>query len=538
MPNVVRPKFDSVHWPSGGLNRATSYQWQQPYTTPDASNWIPYDVIKSRERGGNRPGFTSYGTAGSGPIRLIGNIRYQSSGTLKTINVAGSGSTLYVDNGSGTWSNQASVHVYQGPTQGCSYRQGYFTAAPNGSSSSLYVYDPNNLNGGTGAVSGDEGLIDPTGDGTQTYTALGHTAPDPPDHCTIVTRWADRIVMSGNATDPLEVWMSHTGDARDWRYAFTGDDGSALILGNSPNAGQLGDIITALISHTDQCLIFGCRQTMSILRGNPNTAGTLTTIIDGVGCLTPTSWCYDDRGFMYWLSKDGLWALTPGCDGEVFPVSRRYLPKDLVGIDETAYYCSLAYDRRFRGLHICVNPTSAGTAQNYFCAFKTSLSQDNPNDASFWPVEYGTYLPTVVADRGYYTSSASDQSPVLFGGSAGVMQFWDNAVACERSSYCDIGPIPLAPPGYDGLLHEFDCVPAQSSGTMSVAVRVGATAEQAYAASTFGSSYSFAAGLNRKARPRARGQSVVFRLSAAQDVKVALEEFTIRRAPSGRRRYK
>lgn len=64
-------------FPVGGLDNSVSVQRQPPYTTPDAKNVRPFDVISGRGRGGTRPGLdlSHYTQMGNGnPVRLLNAI--------------------------------------------------------------------------------------------------------------------------------------------------------------------------------------------------------------------------------------------------------------------------------------------------------------------------------------------------------------------------------------------------------------------------------------------------------------------------------
>lgn len=66
-----------LQFPLGGLNRRLSVQSQPPYTTADALNVRPVDTLRSRQRGGSRPGLlkTHYTQLGSGnPIRMLAGV--------------------------------------------------------------------------------------------------------------------------------------------------------------------------------------------------------------------------------------------------------------------------------------------------------------------------------------------------------------------------------------------------------------------------------------------------------------------------------
>ncbi len=601
------PPSVELRFPVAGVNKRLSYQRQSPYSSPAALNVIPDDSIAGRERGGSRPGFTSYGTLGSNP-RMMDEIRYVSSGTFLSRLVGVAGGSFYRDNGSGSWSTVGSaVLATDRPLQGASFLQKFYVASSNSTASSLFAYDP--AAGTFTVVTGDNSLVEPTSygafsagtvtvasgvvtfapfsgslntvlpawtaltgvlfvggtgypvdtrdsstqctlfdltvnapansafflqsNGPVTYADESASAPIPPANCHLVTRWQNRIVMSGDNTNPLAVYFSGAGNAGDWRYALTNDQGAAVAMTAEPNSGALGDIVTALIPHNDSCIIFGMRGSISVLRGNPAGGGSMDVLSREVGVLSATSWCYDDEGFLWFMSNKGLYIMPPGCGSTPSAVSMNSLPKDLSGIDASAYYVSLAYDGRFRGLHIIVTKISAGTSQYYFCATKTTLGGANGGAgvAAFFPQTY-TISPTVVFARPHFTGG-SNISPVMFASTNGTVKYWDSAVSCEAASSVDYGPLPLSSPGRDGILTSVDVTLAKDSDPVTVSVRGGDSGEGAFNASEFDSQLLDVDDLNAKFRCRMGNTAGIVTLSAAANKKWAVESVLIQREDSG-----
>jgi hypothetical protein len=45
-----------LHFPLGGVDKRGAFRAQPPFSTPDALNVFPFDLVDDRERGGTRPG--------------------------------------------------------------------------------------------------------------------------------------------------------------------------------------------------------------------------------------------------------------------------------------------------------------------------------------------------------------------------------------------------------------------------------------------------------------------------------------------------
>src|SRR4051812_5943858 len=85
MAQIGSKKIKTLLFPAGGIHRRTAYQSMPPYTTPDALNVRPFDVIKQRLRGGSRPGLikSHYTQLGSGnPIRMLSAVTYVAANEL------------------------------------------------------------------------------------------------------------------------------------------------------------------------------------------------------------------------------------------------------------------------------------------------------------------------------------------------------------------------------------------------------------------------------------------------------------------------
>jgi hypothetical protein len=525
----VKSNTTHLRFPIGGLNKRLGYQWQSPYTTPSALNVWPDEAIAGRERGGSRPGLEKARSTqlGSGnPTRLLSEVRYVNSGTLTDLLIASANGVLYKDGGSSWTSITSGVTLASNRMlTAAEHLQKLYIAGDNNASRRLCVYDPS----------------------ANTLALVTASAGTVPVKCTLVCRWNDRLVLAGDTDNPHLWYMSKQGDPTNWDYTVTNSVAAAVAASNSP-AGRLGEPIQAIISHSDKCLIFGCRSSIYILRGDPLQGGSLDLLNDSVGIIGPAAWCYDRDGFLFMLTNDGVYVMPPGCGSNPSSVSREVLPEELLGItaNPTEWEVCMAYDLRFRGVHLfCTNISNRANSVAYWIDTKTTLGGDNGGaaSASFWPVSYqNDHNPTAIYSRKYDPLASTTDGGVLLGGYDGYTRRHDKTLAQDDgsnaiSSHVDIGPFPLGPAGWEGLLTELDLVPAVDSGDIDIDVRVAQTAEGAYNASAF-ATYEFnTAGLNAKARPRARGAACVLRLKNGEsNARWAMEELLVEREAAGPRR--
>jgi len=101
-----------------------------------------------------------------------------------------------------------------------------------------------------------------------------------------------------------------------------------------------------------------------------------------------------------------------------------------------------------------------------------------------------------------------------------------------------IGPVRLGGSDYhDGVLSQITGVLGVASGDVDWTIHVSDTAEGTTTASAFDASGTWVAGLNYSDHPRARGGSMIFKLTGAEMVRWSLERITavVRRAGRSRK---
>lgn len=99
----------TLKFPTGGVNKRTSYQDQPPYTAYAASNVWPDNVADGRERGGTRPGLTTAITGTlPGPIRMMHEINVPTTDGTESVLVCSSNGGFYRRNSSNAWVNISS----------------------------------------------------------------------------------------------------------------------------------------------------------------------------------------------------------------------------------------------------------------------------------------------------------------------------------------------------------------------------------------------------------------------------------------------
>jgi len=269
-----------------------------------------------------------------------------------------------------------------------------------------------------------------------------------------------RCVLSGNPDYPHQAPTSAAGNPWDWNIYRTDSDRATVI--GSGVAGQIGDVVRALIPARDGQLIIGCANSLHIMLGNPAYGGQMVDI-NGVGIFGANSWCFDADGNLYAYATNGVIRLPRGAS-QVENLSLIPLPKFIEdnAADPATHRVTMGYDPVRHGIEICITKLTDGTSKNYWLPLALS--------GSFFP-------ETRIAGHGVYSIFQYDaNSPtykgLLFGCTDGYIRLHSDAAANDDGtaidSYVTFGPIPLAESGRDGSIEAFDIVLAGgASGSLA-----------------------------------------------------------------------
>jgi len=293
--------------------------------------------------------------------------------------------------------------------------------------------------------------------------------------CDIITTYRGRIVLSGLIEDPQNWFMSRAGDPFDWDYAPSTTTALDPVAGNNSNAGQLGDVITALAPFQDDVMIMGGPTSLWIMRGDPAAGGAIDNISRQIGIVQPTAWTWDAVGNLYFFGQDGLYRLAPE-GGLPQPISRGRLDKTFEDTDLSTNYIFLTYDRQWKGVHIFISPTSepSSSSSHYFWDERTD---------SFWRDEYPTNIgPTAVA---LFEADDPDARAVLLGGYDGFLrQFSDTAKDDDGTaivSRCWMSPVTPGSIYASARYDDIQVVLAKDSDSVTAKLYTGASPEDAAA---------------------------------------------------------
>lgn len=482
--NVVIP----LTFPIGGVVRRYAYQKQGFASTPDANNIWPTDGTTGRERGATRPGLTS-ATPSIGVPRNWCEIAYDSSGFHRGVAVACSNGAWTIESAS---SSAVELITDSASSDFCSvacYRNNLYFAR--GTEATLY-----------------RSLASGSGSGTALSNAGGGTAPT---KCGLVEVHEDRLVLAGDTDHGNIIYFSATGDPTDWDYADTSPSAAVAIT--------VPGIITAIKRHTEGCLIICCTDSTYVIRGNPRT-GRLALLSPEVGALMQSALAHDSAGNLWMWTRDGLYMMPAGCGGAPQSVSAESLPLDLREIDPgtSSTYVSLAYDQRFRKLHLYYDKPS-GTDQHWVYDLQAE-------GGGFWPMSFSTTLRLGVPLK---SAATTTKSALLAITAAGAVSQFDTASSETISSYYLVGPVALGGGDRMGKMLDLVVTLGESSGAVTPKVFVGDSPTQAYAAyvadtpAWTGGSMAVT-GLNYRQHPQIAGSAAYVYLAGTNNAKFQVEE--------------
>lgn len=236
-----------------------------------------------------------------------------------------------------------------------------------------------------------------------------------PEKAYLSCLYRGRGVLAGNPDYPYQWWMSKLGDL--WNFAFTANDPLSAVSGGNADAGEIGDIIRCLAPYKDDYLIFGCANSIWVMRGDPVAGGSLDEVDLTIGIYGTKSWCFDGGGNMYFWGSGGIYKL-PRDFGPIENLSALRLPELISdeAADPSTHRITMEYDRKRNGLFISITKVTDGTNSCYW--YDLALKSFYPES---YPEECGAY------SQFYYDANDTDYKDLLVGCKDGYIRKFDDS---------------------------------------------------------------------------------------------------------------
>ena len=265
-----------------------------------------------------------------------------------------------------------------------------------------------------------------------------------------------RAVLSGNPNSPNQWYMTRIAHPYDFNYSAT--DAMSAVAGQDADAGELGDIIRALIPYKDDILLFGCATSMWYLRGDPMSGGSIDSFDLTVGIFGANSWCIDGEGSFYFWGSGGIYrsSIEGGVISKPSLITGILLPniiKDTAADPSTHRIC-MGYDRKRLGIVITITKLSDGTSSNWWYDLRT---QGTPYrqlqiDGGFFPESY----PTASGAYSLYNYQANDPdySDLLLGCKDGYIRKFNDSLKGDNTTADDPGVATTMINSYVGMVQQ------------------------------------------------------------------------------------
>lgn len=362
------------------------------------------------------------------------------------------------------WSVNVRAEDFQGRLRGGSWSQSGPTTVP--ATQSQYSTDSS---GNRIADSSGNQIVFSSGEasvhsGGTVYVAAGANAPA--SHAAQCV-YRDRLIRPSGKL----IFASRQGNHTDWAMSSDVSDAMRPFVIQLSEAGEIGSDVVALIPHKDAYMLAATSSSLWVIQGDPAADGAMRNISRKVGIVGPKAWCRDELDRYYFLSSDGLYAVSADGSG-LQALSNEVIPEHLSGVADANTV--LQYDLASNGVYIHI-PTAA-----------VSWMYDAARQA-FWPFKTG-----------------------------------------HSGSYVAIGPVMLGNGSSYGRLIQLHGITAAGSVNVTWRVMVADTAEQVSVNAKLAietliaggtpanvhSSGVWTAGVNHRTYPRARGKYMILLVSA------------------------
>lgn len=436
--------------------------------------------------------------------------------------------TTYYDHGVGVMESLA-VIAFRPPVTPVNPTITAFVVVSGGN---VYTYRKNSIGlatGGAGALSTELNVVQAVSAYGRTYLVDGvnamryilttmtvddwaaaalaaHPGHPLPSNCRLICRYRGRIVLSGNYAAPHNWYMSRVNDPLDWDYAPATTDATIPVAGNNCEAGEMGDIITALIPCDDDLLLFGGDHSIYAMTGDPAAGGIIDKLSDQTGIRHGKAWTRDPQGNVYFMGTGGVYRFGPKT-GELNNLTLGRLDNEFDDVNWDKYRAYLTWDNLHNGfwlLLISNDSTNYPTRMYYWDGYADAWWED------VFPTSMGP------CSMSFFDGVNPDDRAMLMGSLDGYIRKTDDTSLTDDGTvivaYVAFAPLSAKTPGTALLVSQIQAVMAEDSADVELMVGGGPTEESAVLDARSAVQRTLHAGRNATLHQRVRGGAIVMRL--------------------------
>lgn len=219
----------------------------------------------------------------------------------------------------------------------------------------------------------------PFGNDTTTYGEM-------PARAILGDLYRGRTVLAGDRAHPHQWYMARQNNPYDWTYGTL--DAQSAVAGSAADAGEIGDILTALVPYKDDYLLFGGTHSIWRMNGDPAAGGRLAEVSLITGIFGARSWSFDDEENFYFTGNGGIFVLPPQVGMTPKDLTEELLPDFWSdwGLDSSLHTVHMAYDKFNHGILLNRTLLSDGTNDNYWIDSRTKgfFPESYPADSGIY----------------------------------------------------------------------------------------------------------------------------------------------------------
>ena len=249
------------------------------------------------------------------------------------------------------------------------------------------------------------------------------------------------------------IWMNSMYNPNQWLATYQGnpfdldlstdiDDIRMAISSQTSLAGEVGDAIVAFIPYKNIYLLFGCAESIWILRGGSTGGGTISNLSYETGIFSPDSFCWDNNGNLYIIGMNGFYKIPNGAatsETAFDSISDRLTPGLFSGLklNRLTDRVVMGFDKERNSIEVAISMQD-GMWSVCYC-------YDIANDALFPDSFNAIHTPTSFL---YVNSPVTGVGGLLIGNQDGYIRRFDDETktddGLEINSFSLFGPISIA----------------------------------------------------------------------------------------------